>query len=81
MIRTGVGHDTEGIRTGVGHDTEGILLNLFSVCQEIVVSLHFLLAGLQMSVERDSTLNINTFMSLGDGPQGCGKVIENNKNK
>ena len=34
-----------------------------------------------MPAEGDSNLNINTFMGLGDGPLGCGKVIENNKNK
>ena len=44
-----------------------------------IVSLHILLAGLLMPAEGDSRLNINTFMGLGDGPRGCGKVIENNK--
>ena len=43
------------------------------------VSLHILLAGLLMPAEGDRELNINTFMGLGDGPRGCGKVIENNK--
>jgi hypothetical protein len=43
------------------------------------VSLHFLFAGLLMPDDGDSRLNINTFMGLGDGPRGCGKVIENNK--
>ena len=55
------------------------LPNLFSVCQEFIVTLHFLLAGLLMPDDGDSNLNINTFMGLGDGPRGCGKVIENNK--
>ena len=32
-----------------------------------------------MPDDGDRTLNINTFMGLGDGPQDCGKVNENNK--
>ena len=53
--------------------------NLFSVCQDFIVYLHFLFAGRMMPAEGDSNLNINTFMGLGDGPRGCGKVNENNK--
>jgi hypothetical protein len=57
------------------------LLNIFSVYQKFIVSLHFLFAGPLLPAEGDRTLNINTFMGLGDGPRGCGKVNENNKNK
>ena len=51
----------------------------FLPCLSTFVTLHFLFAGLEMPAEGDSNLNINTFMGLGDGPLGCGKVIENNK--
>ena len=67
------------LRHSVGGSFFIPLLNLFSVYQKIIVSLHVLFAGLQMPAEGDSNLNINTFMGLGDGPRGCGKVIENNK--
>ena len=42
-----------------------------------IFAFHF--AGRKMPDDGDRTLNINTFMGLGDGPRGCGKVIENNK--
>ena len=54
---------------------------IISIIPIFFVSLHFLFAGPLTPAEGDRTLNINTFMGLGDGPRGCGKVNENNKNK